>query len=196
VATLNGLFAVTLHASKDDITPVIKTVRVTNKTFIATDRYSVGQWEHTPDAPDSDFSLIIPKAAAEWLTKQTPKVLGFTEYALSNKETGASIEFAHDSIIISYDGDILAVTRFAVIGGNFPPVERLLANAVITTDATPVSLNPAFLERFTKGCVRIDKKGVVRISLTKTENPAKPGPVFIEFGEHFTGLLQPNHLLR
>ena len=204
-ATLGGMYAVALHSSKDDVTPVICAVKVSTHTFLATDRYSVGEWTHTPEASDiadstpaSDLALLIPRSAAEWLAKQGAKALGAFEHALS-EEGGAVIVFSRDSIAIQWEqsGQVLAVTRFAEVQGNFPPVERLLSGAVAAEDApSAISLKPAFIERFTKGAAKtLEREAALTMRFTKTANPNKPGPVIFEFAQ-FRGLLQPNLLLR
>lgn len=204
VATLGGIYAVALHASKDDVTAVICTVQVTPRYFLATDRYSVGQWEHTvpadgyaAHAADTDpRAVLIPRTAAEWLAKQTPKVLGHLEYDLTKKDGGAQIEFSREAIIVTHNGDILAVTRFLAIGGQFPPVARLFPDTDDAPDqaAGIVALGPAQLEKFTKGAARIDKNAPLYMTPTKTANTHKPGPVLITFGK-FRGLVQPNLML-
>ena len=201
-ATLGGMFAVALHSSKDDVTPVICAVKVSTHTFLATDRYSIGEWTHTPEASDtaaSDLALLIPRSAAEWLAKQSPKVLGFGPRDTLLLESGLVVVFARDSITIQWEtsGTVLAVTRFAEVKGNFPPVGRLLANAVAAEDApSAISLKPASIEKFTKGAAKtLEREGAFTMRFTKTENPNKPGPVIFEFAK-FRGLLQPNLLLR
>lgn len=199
---LNGLFAVALHASRDDITPIIGTVQVTPRHFIATDRYSVGQWEHTIPAAgyaDDPRAVMVPRTAAEWLTKQQPKALGFTGRDIA--ASGAlEVTFRADSITVQWagGGDVLAVTRYAPIVGNYPPVARLLPDTDDVEDipAAPVALGAAQLEKFTKGCAKVaGKDAAIRIIPSKTANPAKPGPVLITFGQHFRGLLQPSVML-
>ena len=201
-ATLGGIFAVALHSSKDDVTPVVCTVKVSTHTFLATDRYSIGEWTHTPEAsatPTSDVALLIPRSAAEWLAKQGAKALGFIPRDARMLEEGAVIVFSRDSITIQWaeSGQVLAVTRFAEVKGNFPPVGRLLAGAVAAEDApSAISLKPAFIERFTKGAAKtLEREAALTMRFTKTANPSKPGPVIFEFAR-FRGLLQPNLLLR
>ena len=201
-ATLGGMFAVALHSSKDDVTPVIESVRVTAHTFLATDRFSVGEWTHTPETSDtatSDVAVLIPRSAAEWLAKQGAKGLGFGPRDTLLLESGLVVVFARDSITIQWaeSGQVLAVTRFAEVKGNFPPVERILAGAVAAEDApSAISLKPAFVEKFTKGAAKtLEREGAFTMRFTKTENPSKPGPVIFEFAQ-FRGLLQPNLILK
>jgi hypothetical protein len=209
---LNGLYAVTLHASKDDVTPIICAVEVGSRFFTATDRYTVGQWEHT--APDADsepntaadeVTILLPRKTAEWLAKQTPKVLGID--ALTAGAHSILIEDGAVSILENAGeetGRTIAVQRFEKISGNFPPVARLFpdestleANAGDTP--TAVNLKPAVLEKFTKGAIRAgDRNEAMRFQLTTSGNPKKPGPVLVTFGSsrQFKGLLQPIYLLR
>ena len=201
-ATLGGMYAVALHSSKDDVTPVICAVRVNAHTFLATDRFSVGEWTHTPEAsdtPTSDVALLIPRSASEWLAKQSAKALGFIPRDARMLAEGVVIVFSRDSITIQWaeSGQVLAVTRFAEVKGNFPPVERILAGAVAAEDApSAISLKPAFVEKFTKGAAKtLEREGTFTMRFTKTEKPNKPGPVIFEFAQ-FRGLLQPNLILK
>jgi hypothetical protein len=212
---LDGMFAVAQHASKDNATPIITMVKVCPRFFVATNRYTVGRWEHNTEAEvgpvtaegvlvnDPDAVVLIPRKAAEWLAKQTPKVLGVTDPRLV---AGSSyvVVFTPESVTIKWagpEGEVLAVTRFEVVTGNFPPVERLIPE--VTAEYAPedilpvVSLNPAHLEMFIRGAKRtLYREAPMRFRLTKTENPSKPGPVVITFADRFVGLLQPNLLTR
>jgi hypothetical protein len=217
VDTLNGMFAVQLHcAAQREATEVIKYVRVDQRSFIATQRYTVGEWVHdaSAEAGTAQYShdaaldyVLIPQAAALWLSKQLPKALGYTVDQLQprrveDREAGAWIIFAADSITIRWGEVILATTRFNTCGGNFPPVARLFPAESPTDPGAPtVSLKPAFIELFTKGAARyLEREAAIRFSFTRTDNPNKPGPVMIESigleRGSFRGLLQPNLLLR
>jgi hypothetical protein len=190
---LDGLYAVVQHASKDDVIPVICTVRVTPRTFTATDRYSVGEWTHTSTGDDEAGAILLPRVAAEWLTKQTAKLIGAAGFPVG----ALFIHFMEESVEIRWSedasGDIVAVTRFTAIEGNFPPVARLFSMGDAVNNDVPlyVGLSPAFLEKFTRGAKKVGYRDEpMRIQLTKGGD--KPGPVLITFGQHFRGLLQPN----
>lgn len=200
--TLAGLSAVMQHASKDDITPVICTVQVNAQTFVATDRYSVGEYTHDAAAAEPGESVTIPRSAAEWLTKQNQKSLGAV--ARTTAPLFAAIVTA-ESIIIRWASDdnvsgaIVAVHTFLEVKGNYPPVARLFpakdAEPKIMT--TPVvSLGAVQLEKFTRGCKKMmGTHSPMTITFQPSENSNKPGPVLITFGA-FRGLLQPNWLKR
>ncbi len=207
---LAGIAAVALHcAPAKEIVPVIQTVRVSPRTFIATDRYSVGQWTHNPLADDMQDSyageghVLIPQNAAVWLSKQTSKMLGLDPRFAAD---ALVIDFTPESVTVRYaEGErtILATTRFAKVGGNFPPVARLFPPADFEPYSGTVALKPAYLERFTKGSkLTSEREAAMRMTNGPTANPNKPGPVLIEFGkssddeQSFRGLLQPNLLLR
>lgn len=212
---LDGMFAVAQHASKDTYAPAICTVKVSPQFFVATNRYTVGRWEHNTEAEagpvtaegvlvnDPDAVVLIPRKAAEWLAKQTPKVLGVLDPARVS-ESPYVVVFTPESVMVKYagsEGQVLATTRFGQVVGNFPPVERLLpetTDAPTREDILPVvSLKPEFLEMFIRGAKRtVEREAPMRFRLTKTDNPSKPGPVVITFADRFVGLLQPNILTR
>ena len=191
-AILAGAYAVALHTSKDDVTPIICTVRVSPRYFMATDRYSVGRFEHTPEGDDGE-AVMVPRAAMEWLTKQSPKALGKVQ---RDSMADVRVTFTSESVTLEEGEQTLAVQRFAPVAGTFPPVGRLVDGAEAATDGAAVNLNPRFMERFTKGAARVlEPHGALRMEFTKTANPDKPGPVIFSFGA-FKGLLQPNLILR
>lgn len=210
VETLDGLFAVAQHASKNDVTSIIQTVQVTTREFIATDRYTVGVWEHTTlaesterygdDGPDdATAEILIPRATAEWLSKQLPKTLGHSQ---GSAELILEIVLTEDSVSIVEVREtmtIVAATQlFTRVGGNFPPVRRLFPgdDAKQYDGAGVIALGPEHLSKFIKSILRAGgKHEALRFALTHTDS-GKPGPVVVEFGTRFHGLMQPNLLLR
>lgn len=218
---LNGMFAVALHASKDDMSPIIETVKVDARTFIATDRYTIGQWEHTTLAESNerngeqgpanpDAHVLVPRTAAEWLAKQSLRTLGFDRYML---ETALTVTFAPDHISIQWATDasatstngepqVVAITRFAELKGNYPPVARLLteeSDYVNKDHNAPamIALGPEHLDKVIKGCKRAgDRNEPIRMWLTKSDYSDKPGPIGISFAKRFLGAIQPNLITR
>lgn len=194
-ALLSGLYAVALHTGKNDMSPVVNNVRVNARTLLATDRHSVGRWEHTPGAVEGDFSVLVPRVTAEWLTKQSPKVLGFMgrEASISSQW---DIVITSTAVTIQWreTGDVLAIQRYAECLSAFPPVDRILNDLTPALDAVPVALMPARVERFTKGATRVlPKDGAYTMTTTSVGTSGKPGPVLFRFGS-FKGCLQPNML--
>lgn len=214
---LGGIFAVAQHASKDAMSPVLTTVQVGTRHFVATDRYTVGEWEHTTIAESEarhgyseptnpDLKILVPRSAAEWLAKQTFKVFGFVSQSFA--DNALEIVFASDSITVRYadgvlnaDSDrVVAIQRFNPIGGNFPPVARLFPAENGTgaySGAGLVSLGPDHLDKLIKGIKRAGVKNEsIRFQLTAADNPNKPGPVVATFGTRFRALVQPNLIIR
>lgn len=195
-----GLFAVAQHASKGKDAGILNAVKVTPTVFVATNRYTVGEFTHTEGTDAGDVSVLIPRSAAEWLAKQTPKAVGFPSGLVAG---AASVVVTPTSITIRWNGDegqVIAVTNFPSVTGNFPPVQRLFpseSNPVKpwSGDSPVVRLNPEFLEFFTRGAKRIDKGESITFTLQGSDNPHKPGPVLVELGA-FRGLIQPNLLDR
>lgn len=181
---LNGMFATALHAAKNDVTAVINAVQVGPRYFTGTDRYTVGQWEHSTEDTEGP-TVLIPRPAAEWVAKQSPKLVG---------PHAALIVFAAESVtILDADLETLAVTRFQAVQGNFPPVGRLFTDMKLAELSAPVRISPDHMDKFTKGCKKTSTvHAPFQMQATKTDNPNKPGPVLITFAGHFTGLLQPN----
>lgn len=188
-----GIASVLPHASKDAMSPIICAVRITPDAFTTTDRYAIGQYTHgAPIHPDTD-AVVLPRTAAEWLGKQTPKMLNRDARYLAN---AGAVTITAESITITADGDTLAMHTFPVLGGNFPPVDRLLNDWKPATDAQPVALKPEFVARFGVSASKlIDKSAAYTLEFGHTDS-GKPGPVRFTIGDKFAGLLQPNLILR
>lgn len=184
-----GIASVLPHASKDGMTPIICAVHVSAEAFIATDRYAIGMYTHgAPIHPDTD-AVVLPRTAAEWLGKQTPKALGLDRHTAT---TALLVTITADSVTITRDGDTLAFHRFEAPYGQFPPVARLLNGWKPATDAQPTALKPEFVTRFSVSASKlIDKSEAYTLELGHTDS-GKPGPVRFTIGDKFTGLLQPN----
>lgn len=203
--TLAGIYAAAQSASKDDMTPAICTVRVDHRTFLATDRYTVGEWTHDAEGDESAPFVLVPRTAAEWLAKQLPKTLGYTVAELTPRvgdSAGnvdhATISFTGESVTINYRGAILATTRFAEISANFPPVARLFPSENdYAVDALPVRLAPDHLNKCIRAVAKAgDKHEPLTFQFTKTASAHKPGPVLVTFGTRYRALILPNLILR
>lgn len=130
-ATLAFAFAAT-----DAVTPQICAVMVTRRYLYATDRYTIGRYEHTTYAEsverhgeegpsDPDFEVLVPREVAEQITKH--KVDGAQVLVLTPGV--ASIKW--------HDGTSDTPLPWEPIPGIFPPVERLITEA--TKDDAEVS---------------------------------------------------------
>jgi hypothetical protein len=219
-ATIAGMAAVVLHASKDGVTPIICAVQVTQRHFVATDRFTVGQWEHTSlsesierhgeaGPADPDATIILPRTAAEWLSKQLPKPLDI-DRPNSRQDVSERVEIviANVSISIQYSGPtptVIASTVFPEIKGNYPPTSRLFPAEISDPGNAPARLNPTLLAKFCTGAAKAaEKESPILMTNTQVGDSHKPGPVLIEFaadevcesGYRFRGLIQPNVILR
>jgi hypothetical protein len=219
-ATINGMAAVALHASKDGFTPILCAVQVTQRHFVATDRFTVGQWEHTSMSEsierhgetgpaDPDATIILPRTAAEWLTKQLPKPLGIDRLiSRQNVFDEVEIVITNESISIQYSGPtptVIATTVFPELKGNYPPISRLFPADISDPGNAPAQLNPTYLAKFCTGAAKAaDKNSPILMTNTRVKDSYKPGPVLIEFaadkacesGYRFRGLIQPNLISR
>ena len=86
--------------------------------------------------------------------------------------------------------------KFRPVFGNFPPVGRLIDEHKPSREHPTVALGPRQLEKFTGYAKKYHRDAALKFTLSATDNPNKPGPVFITIGDKFVGLLQPNLLLR
>lgn len=198
-AAMRGVGAVLPHASKDAVTAVICAVRVTPEHFVATDRYAIGVYTHHAGIHPETDGVTIPRAAAEWLLKQTPKMLNRDARYLAQD---ATVTFTADGITIQAgEGAPLALTAFESMATlNFPPVGRLQDGWEPTDEGYGVLLNAAFLARFEKSARAIEFGNrigssfvpTIRMENGKRSASRKHAPLRITIGADFTGLLQPN----
>ena len=218
---VNAVNAVLPHASKDDVTPVITGIRFDAEgALAATDRYTVGAYkpEHVlveaDDAATFD-GFTLDRAGCVWLSKMRVAMLSDKHLASfsvirARVEDGAVTLSVHGT---GFDpngthtfGEPSTVPEqtasFSTISGNYPPVVRLFPDAekIASREAmnVPVSLKTAFLIRIDKAVKAVGERdnGVARFQFMFTDNPNKPGPVFVTVGERFRALIQPNLLLR
>ena len=219
---VNAVNAVLPHASKDEVTPVITGIRFDAEgALAATDRYTVGAYkpEHVlveaDDAATFD-GFTLDRAGCVWLSKLRVAMLsggkGMVPFYVirARVEDGAVTLSVHST---GFDpngthtfGEPSTVPEmtasFSAISGNYPPVVRLFPDAekLASREAmnVPVSLRTAFLIRIDKAVKAVGERGngVARFQFMSTDNPSKPGPVFVTVGERFRALIQPNLLLR
>ena len=218
---VNAVNAVLPHASKDEVTPVITGIRFDAEgALAATDRYTVGAYkpEHVlveaDDAATFD-GFTLDRAGCVWLSKLRVAMLS-DKYLASFSVIRARVEDGTVTLSVHGTGfdpngthtfgepsTVPEMTAsFSTISGNYPPVVRLFPDAekLASREAmnVPVSLKTAFLIRIDKAVKAVGERdnGVARFQFMSTDNPNKPGPVFVTVGESFRALIQPNLLLR
>lgn len=199
--------AVLPHVSADDVTPVITVACITGDTITATDRYTVGQFKLSRSLDEG--TILVPLEAVKWIARFVVKhLLGhYYNSALTGYEVtieapdptelkGPKINDHSVTVTVSSERHgVEALRKFRPVVGNFPPVSRLF-EAHKPAEAIPtVALGSMQLEKFTGYARKYHRDVPLRFTLSDTDNPEKPGPVLIRIG-NFTGLLQPNLLLR
>ncbi|CAM5530275.1 hypothetical protein [Leifsonia shinshuensis] len=187
-----GIAAVVPHIAKDDMSRIINGVLVSPTEFVGTDRYSAVRWTHgTAIHPDTD-SVVLPRAAAEWLGKQTPRALGLSTGALTQQLRVRVTD--HDIAIfwVHVDESPLATMRFEPVSGNYPPVLRLIDGFTPSEEAYSVLLDGDKLARFATSRKKSGTAAPLRVELGECSARAKSAPIRVTFGDHFAGLLQPN----
>ena len=218
---VNAVNAVLPHASKDDMTPVITGIRFdADGALAATDRYTVGAYKPEHVLVDADDAatfdgFTLDRAGCVWLSKLRVAMLS-DKYLASLSVIRARVEDGTVTLSVHSAGfdpngthtfgepsTVPEMTAsFSTISGNYPPVVRLFPDAekIASREAMnmPVSLNTAFLIRIDKAVKAVGDKysGVARFQFMSTDNPNKPGPVFVTVGDRFRALVQPNLLLR
>jgi hypothetical protein len=215
--------AVMVHASKDDFTPVIRGVYVTAEgSLVATDRYTVGRYKPEYDSHDfmrprfegDDFGgAILPLDAVKWVAKMRATQLSGGKFAAGHHAVRFVFDSSTQSVLVALvqnvdwerfdehedaSDAVVQQARFSLVGGNFPPVDRLFPNESTQYALSgPISLKMEFVSRIATATKWLgDRSDVARFQFTKTDNPNKPGPVYVQVGERFDALIQPNLLLR
>lgn len=208
---MEAFSAVFEHASKDDVSPIITGVCIRGGSVYATDRYSVGSFLLGIEPSDGD--IILPRDAAAWIARTVVKNLPSHAFNRADdmtvnitsavrdeaKEPGSMRDIGVDRLIVvelvSERFGVEARRMFWPIYGNYPPIWRLLDEFQPGDSVTTVALRPVLIERFTKYARTWHRESPINMTLGKGSNPAKPGVVRFEIGS-FTGLLQPNLMLR
>lgn len=194
-----GFGAVLPHASKDAVTPVITGVRVTMRHLIATDRYSVGQYEHTtleesierhgesgPDEPD--YAVTLPREIAEWLAKFKPA--GLQTLTLTDTHAVISWENDPESVVESRSFNSMAAL-------NYPLVARLIPEqSDESADIVPVYLGSDIFVKVGKSAQIIQRltksrNAPVRMQFAPSESRYRHAPVLATIGR-LVMLLQPS----
>lgn len=207
---VNGFNAVMPHtAGSREVSEVITGVQMgADGSLLATDRYTVGQY--TPPTVDIDGGFegaIVPIEAVKHVAKMRATHLGMGrnmahEYAVRLIFQPEILNF---TVELGYgDADHWVTEQsatFTQITGNYPPVARLFPDesTEFGTDR-PLSLRSDFLARIGVATKWLGGLGngdnCARYQFIKTDNPSKPGPVYVEVGGSFKALVQPNLLLR
>lgn len=201
--------AVLPHISTDDVTPVITVAHITGDEMTATDRFTVGRFKLSQSLDEGAISL--PLEAVKWLARFVVKhLLEDAKFLQPGKGYMVTIEApeatdlkgpkaAEQSVTVSVASEhhgVEALRKFRPVGGNFPPVGRLLDGHKPAEVVPTVALGSEQLEKFTGYAKKWHRNRPLTFTLGTTDNPSKPGPVLIKIGEQFTGLLQPNLMLR
>lgn len=172
-----------------------------------------------PRLEGDDFQgATLPPEAAKWVT-----AMRATKLAIGNRaESFYAIRFDFDSSLASdesapvvrisllpgvnwetyeqhpWAGNVEQSAVFTLLKGNFPPVERLFPTDDTKFGADrPLSLSMSLIARIGVATKWLrDRNDCARFQFTVTENPNKPGPVYVTVGDRFQALVQPNLLLR
>lgn len=208
---LFSVASVAVAAPKNDVTPVIQSVRVSVADGfiigVATDRYRVARVRLAlhADAPSvEDFEgVTIQRSQIEQFAKVV-KASKPTAYLPTVKlAVGERDEAGLRTVTLSeYTSGAQSVQPER--GGNFPPVARLFPKDESGFGPQEVlSLNIGFLADVGKLVhPSLGRGETPRFRFTKTENPHKPGPVLIDYPNirpedgSLEYLLQPNLLKR
>lgn len=219
---VNAFNAVMPHASKDDLTRIITGVHIDAEgSLVATDRYSVGRYKPAYDSHDflrprmqgDDFAgATLPIEAVKWIAGLRATKLAAGKYAVSSYGVRLVVDSDAKTVKVALvqgvdwehyddheddDSNVEQSARFDLLAGNYPPVARLFPNEQTEFGTDQISLKMEFLVRIATATKWLgDRSDVARFKFTKTANPAKPGPVWVQVGDKFDSLIQPNLLLR
>lgn len=204
-----SIASVGVAASKDDVTPIICSINISNEnseiTAVATDRYRIARSMFTLTIEQSnelgDFNITIPAESVIkfWNSIKVQALKGFAPVEL--EVIAGDVE---QYWTLSYDGIRVAG---AETRGNYPPVDKLLdINLNNYTGIPKVGLKPGFLADLGKLFAASDYAKVGKdlpwtfyfgksesdkpMPVYVTRNPERDGSSVIEY------LVQPNLLLR
>lgn len=207
VAAFNALAP---HMSKDDTAKIITGLHITPEgTMLATDRYTVGRYkpENGVWAGDDFAGATLPAEAVKWVAAMRPLKLAMGKHEAHNYVFRFTFDSSTQSVQIElgWGADFQIAeqsARFDTIDRTdhrgYPNVARLFPDdsTEFGTDR-PLSLKMEFLTRIATATKWLgDRNDTARFQFTKTDNPNKPGPVYVQVGKRFDALIQPNLLVR
>lgn len=194
-ADLTAAFrAVLPFASKDAVSLVLTTVRVSQRYLTATDRHAIARYEHTTydesvsrhgeDGPTSpDFAVLIPRDVAEWIGKHKPT-------------SGQTLTVTTDVVTIGWTAEIESSRAFLPVTGNYPPVERFIAEpSDDDVEVSPFAIGTDQLDQLVKAgkaLARVVGRNTAwRFQLPDPRRSHKNAPVRATLGERMVTMLQP-----
>lgn len=191
-------FSATLpHSSKDDQAQAVTEIQVTSEGeapayLLATDRYSMARYELSEATPET---FRIPRAATEWISKIAVSALRHGKLKLEGYTLRIEHDDADTTATILHEGKAERAQSFDLAcTASFPPVQRLLSDAKLATDAQPFNLTPQNLEKLTAYARKFEPGESVTFEQTSTTS-GKPGPISFSIGK-LSGLIQPDNRTR
>lgn len=209
---VNAFNAILPHAPKADSNMVICGVHwAADGTLLATDRYTVGRYKPERVQFDGDEfpGATMPYEAVKWVAAMRPAKLSmgareavnyWLRFTFDSSGQDVRIELGHgDGFEVAE-----ASARFGTIDHTdhrgYPNVARLFPDESTRFGVNgPLTLRTAFLDRISVAVKWLDDRtlnGCARFQFILTDNDRKPGPVYIQVGDRFDALVQPNLLLR
>lgn len=203
--------ALTPHASRDGFTPTLTMIAVGGDHgpfAYATDRYTVGRYDLTNiiigEVPAEPF--LIPAKALAAVGSIGPASLpdpgGMSDYTVRFEESEqGSIRFVTVTVLfrMEFEGEEIFVPRWlrtwATVSkpGNFPPVWNLF-DQFLPASRERTHLGGDHLSKFT-GYAKAYRLGAIRITLSAAKSEGVNGPVLVEIGNRFKGLIQEYRVL-
>lgn len=212
---LGAFNALAPHIGKDATTPIIGGLHIAaDGTMLATDRYTVGRYK--PEVArfhgDEFTGATLPADAVKWLAAMRPLKLAMGKHEAHNYVFRFTFDSSTQSVQIELGWGADFVTaeqsaRFGIIDHTdhrgFPNVMRLFPDDATEfgLTANALSLKTEFLGRVGTAVKWLGgRSDTARFQFTKTDNPNKPGPVYVSVNDGGIGtfdmLIQPNLLLR
>lgn len=184
--------AILPHTSTDDVTPVLMGANITPDGWYATDRYTLATYQLTTE---NDFTpFVLPREAIEWVAKIVANKLRHKPTHRDSYQLVIEHNTPNIVVTITYENSVERAQSFQDIVGNYPPVERLIANWKPAIDAYSVRLAPKHIEKVTSYVRRAERDAPVEIELGNpysTDEIHKPAPVRFTYGL-LTAIIQPN----
>lgn len=210
---VNAFNALLPHTPKsDDNNRVICGVHwAADGTLLATDRYTVGRYrpEHAEYGGDEFQGATMPYDAVKWVAAMRPAKLSMG----AREAVRYVLRFTFDSgaqsvrIELGYGDDFVTAEMSVAFGTidhtnhrGYPNVARLFPDESTEFGYLGIlNLRTAFLVRIDTAVKWLDDRtlnGCARFQFILTDNERKPGPVYVQVGNRFDALVQPNLLLR
>lgn len=196
------------HAGHDNVTPTLTGVYFDGQFALATNRYTVGRYDLTNLLADESTDggvwvprealasvLTVGKTTLRWGNRLQDYVVIFETVKESGSTAYTSVEIEWRPESGTPEVHWMRVFNANGATGNYPPVGNLI-DRFQPGEQMRIGLSPSHLAMFVSPNRRDRNPMRVTMSAPVVDKTKSGGPLLIEVGARFKGLIMPSHLFR